>query len=361
MKQKKDLSKIVFLFLISIFSNLIVYLFFVKDINIVCRYLDGPHYLEVAKTFYQGITSANPARLPEWYFSVHLIGFPLFIRIFLTFLPDCLAMLGTVTIFTAISTVLFYLLLKEGKYVKKPFWISLVFIFFFPRWWLYHAVSGSEAIFLSFIFASLLFYKKKNYFLSILMAVGSSLTRIFGILMFPLLFYLFFKKKKLKMALSSFLIPITVSLHFLYYFFRFGDFFAYFRWNTKQVEAIPFFTQILERIGEDRVYTAEFFILISLVTIIGIWRLRKKSLLLFLYSLLLFLPIPTLTQVDFSRFFIPVFPFAWLVAFEDFFESREFKYLFIPLVILTYFYIISAIPTNLISQVSFDDLVNGTL
>lgn len=359
-KKKLPFKKISFLFLIAIFSNLLVYAFFLKDLNIIGRYLDAPHYLEVAKTFYSKITPNNPAKLPEWYFAVHLIGFPFFIKIFLLFLPDCLAMLTTVTLFTALATVLFYLLLKEGKYVKNPFWLALVFIFFSPRWLLYHSVAGSEAIFLTFVFSSLLFYKRKQYFLSALTATASALTRIFGLLMFPLLFYLFIREKKIKAALSSFLIPISLFLHFAYYCFRFGDFFAYFRWNVKQIRAIPFITQIVLRIGENQVAVAEFFILLCLLTIVGIWRLKKHPE-LFWYSLLLFLPVPFLIQVDFSRFFIPIFPFAWLVAFEKFFDSKIFKFIFVPLIITSYFYVIKAIPTNLFPVAAFQDLVKGIL
>jgi hypothetical protein len=352
--------QLVFLFFLTIVSNLVTYLFFSKNINLVCRYLDGPHYLAVAKSFYQGITAVNPALLPEWYFSVHLIGFPFFIRFFLFFLPDCLAMLSTVTLFTALAVILFYLLLKQGRYVKNPLWLSLVFIFFSPRWLLYHSVVGSEAIFLTFVFSSLLFYKKERYFLSILMAACSALTRIFGLLMFPLLLYLFVKDKKWNLILSSFLIPLSLFFHFLYYHFRFGDFFAYFRWNTKQIQALPFASQILLRIGEDKTAVAEFFILICLITVAGIWRLRKQPE-LFLYSLLLFLPIPLLVQVDFSRFFIPVFPFAWLVAFEKFFDSRIFKFVFPLLVIISYVYVMTAVPTNLFPEEGFQELIGGFL
>lgn len=269
-------------------------------------------------------------------------------------------MLTTVTLATALSAVLFYLLLKEGKYVKNPLWLSLVFIFFTPRWLLYHAVPGSEALFLVFIFSSLLFYKKNRCFWSILMAMGAALTRIFGLLMFPLLAYLFIKDKKGKFVLSSFLIPFSLFLHFLYYYFRFNDFFAYFRWNTKQIRAIPFLTQILLRINEDKTAAAEFFILICLLTFMGIWRLRKNKE-LFLYCLLFFLPIPFLIQVDFSRFFIPIMPFAWLVGFEKYFAAKIFKIAFPLLIIISYVYVINAIPTNLFPADAFLDLVKGVL
>ena len=357
----ENLKNIFFLFLAAVAANLAVYIAFSSDISVVCRYLDGPHYLEVAKTFYQAVTPANSAQLPEWYFSVHLIGMPFFIRMFLTFLPDCWAMLTTVTFFTALSTVLFYLLLKEGGYVKSPFWLSLIFIFFPPRWYLYHAVAGSEPLFLTFVFASLLFYKKKNSFLAVLMAIGAALTRIFGLLIFPLLFFLYLKDKKLKPLFLSFLIPLSLLAHFSYYYFRFGDFFAYFRWNTRQIKAVPFFSQIILRITDDRTAAAEFFILVSLLTLVGIFQLKKKFPELFCYCLLLFLPIPFLIQVDFSRFFIPVFPFAWLVGFEKYFNSKIFKVLFIPLVIVSYFYLIQAVPTNLFPAKSFLELVNGVL
>jgi hypothetical protein len=364
---KKNLKENIFLkpwtlFLLTALTNILIYLFFAKDINIVCRYLDGPHYLEVAKTFYQGITSNNPARLPEWYFAVHLPGFPIFIRLFLLFLPSCLAMLSAVTFLSSLGVLLFYLLLKEGKYVKNPFWLSIVFIFFTPRWLLYHTVAGSEPAFLVFTFLSLLGYKKKNVWLTVLGAWGAVLTRIFGILFFPLYFILYLKDKNKKGLFSSFLIPVPLLALFTYYYFRFADFFTYFHWNTKQVKATPFITQIFLRIGEDRTATAEFFILLSLVALVGIYRLyKKKYLALFWYSLFLFLPIPTLIQVDFSRFFIPILPFAFLVAYEEFFDSKIFKFLFLPLVILSLAYAIMAIPTNLFPKNSFLMLVEDIL
>jgi len=353
-------KKSLILFFITVLSNIAVYLLFSSDINVVCRYLDGPHYLEVAKTFYENVTSNNPAQMPEWYFSVHLIAFPFFIRIFNLFLPDCISMLSTVTFFSALTVVLYYLLLKEGDYVKKPFWISLVFIFFTPRWLLYHSVAGSEAIFLFFVFSSLLFYKKRKPFLAVLASCLASITRVFGVLMFPLLFLLFLKDKKRKQAFLTVLIPFSLFLHFLYYHFRFGDFFAYFRWNTKQIKAIPFITQIVLRIIEDKTAIAEMFILMLLSSLAGIKRLKKYPE-LFWYSILFFLPIPFLIQVDFSRFFIPIIPFVFLVAFENFFTSKLFKLVFPFLIILSYFYILGAIPTNLFPEKAFLQLTKGIL
>ena len=350
--------EILILFLLVILSNLLVYAFFLKDINVVGRYLDGPHYLEVAKTFYSKITPDNPAKMPEWYFGVHLIAFPFFIRIFSLILPDILAILTAVALFTGLATVFFYLLLKQAKYVKNPLWFSLIFIFFPPRWLLYHAVPGSEPLFMFFALLSLYLYKKKKFLGSIIAAVGSTLTRIFGILFFPLYFFLFLREKKRKEVFLSFLIPMSLLFHFSYYYFRFGDFFAYFRWNVKQIRAFPFVTQIILRIAEDKTAVAEFFILMSVLTIVGIFRLKKFKE-LFWYSLLFFLPIPLLIQVDFSRFFIPIFPFAWLVAFERLFDSKIFKIIFIPLVIVSYIYVIRVIPTNLFSAEAFESLIKG--
>lgn len=361
MTEKK---KITILVILTIISCLISYLPFLNNLSTVGRYLDGPNYILVAKTFYYKITANNAFYMPVWYFACHLIGYPFFIRLFnylfvpfLGKLSYLYSMLLSTIIFSVGCTLIFYQFIKEFKLVKNPFWLAIVFIFFPPRWLLYHSVGASEPEFIFWCLLSLYYFKKEKYGFAYFFGIFATITRIFGVLLAPTYIILLLLKidwkKKLKLKnlpviplLGTLVMPLFLIGHFWVYKSVFGNFWAYYQWNAGQLGEVPFAALS----GFSRYWqpgVAELYVLMMVGTIYGLIKIYKHQE-LFWFSLIQFLPTTLNKQGDFPRFLTVITMFVWLVAFEDIFSHRYFKWIFPLYILLTYLYIWSAIPTNLV-------------
>jgi len=388
-KEIKD-NPVRLLVIVTILSCFISYIPFLSDMSVVGRYLDGPNYIEVAKTFYFKITDNNAAYLPRWYYAVHLVGYPFFIRLFnYIFVPFVgklsylYSMFLTTVVFTCGSVVIFYKLIKEFKLVKNPFFISLVFIFFPPRWVIYHSVGASEPEFIFWLLMSLYFFKKNKYWLSYLFGVLATITRIFGVLLCPIYIIVFVLNEydkypflnhlvgKAKKKADSFKLfwsnlpktwivlslgmPAVLFLNFYVYKLIFNMFFAYYQWNAGQLGSFPFGALI----GFGEYWdpgTAELYVIYMAVTIYGLFRLYKYRL-IFWFCLIQFLPTILNKQGDFPRFLTAISMFVFIVAFEEFFDNKYFKWIFPIYIVLTYLYVWSAIPTNIIAPEVWINLI----
>lgn len=362
MTEKK---KTLLLIALTIISCLISYIPFLDNLSTVGRYLDGPNYILVAKTLYYKITSNNAFYMPIWYFACHLIGYPFFIRLFnYLFVPFAgklsylYSMLFSTVIFSVGSTLIFYKFIKDFKLVKNPFWLSTVFIFFPPRWLLYHSVGASEPEFIFWCLLSLYFFKKEKHGLSYLFAILATITRIFGVLLAPIYIILLLSKidwkKKIALTkkvpiipvLGTVLMPLFLMLHFYVYKLVYDMFWAYYQWNAGQLGRIPF-GALLNFPKFWQPQAAELYVLMMTFTIYGLIKIYKYKE-IFWFSAVQFLPTILNKQGDFPRFLTAISMFVWLVAFEDLFDNRYFKWVFPIYILLSYFYVWTAIPTNLI-------------
>lgn len=388
----KKLSQWVFnneiktLVIITVFSCLLSYLPFYSDLSVVGRYLDGPNYIEVAKTFYYKITDNNAAYLPRWYYAVHLICYPFFIRLlnypFVPFfgkLSYLYSMLLSTIIFTVLAVLMFYKFIKEFKLVKNPFWMSVVFIFFPPRWVIYHSVGATESMFIFWCLLSVYFFKKEKYFLSYIIGALATITRIFGVLLFPTYILLlilktydfkpFLKKARniregfisfLKslpwlLILGTLIIPFSLFVHFLVYKMVFNMFFAYWQWNAGQL-GLPPFNALVDFGKYWKVGMAELYVIYMSFSIYGLVKLYKHRE-IFWFCFIQFLPITLNKMNDIPRFLTIVSMFVFVVAFERFFDNKYFKLIFPIYLVLVYLYVWNAIPTNLIAPEVWINLI----
>lgn len=362
MTEKKKIYLLIFLTLISCLFS---YRPFLGNLSTVGRYLDGPNYILVAKTFYSKITANNAFYMPVWYFACHLIGYPFFIRLFnYLFVPLAgkssylYSMLFSTIIFSIGCTLIFYKFLSDFRLTRNPFWLSVVFIFFPPRWLLYHSVGASEPEFIFWCLLSLYFFKKEKYAISYLSGILATLTRIFGVLLFPIYIILFLYKidwkakgnflKKLPVwkILGILTMPLALFVHFLWYLKVYNMFWAYYQWNSGQLGKIPFGALLsFNKYWQPGV--AELYVFMMSLIILGLIRIYKQKE-IFWFSLIQFLPTTLNIQGDFPRFLTTITMFVWLVAFDDFFNHRYFKLVFPVYLLLTYLYIWSVIPTNLV-------------
>jgi len=131
---------------------------------------------------------------------------------------------------------LFYLfkLVKEFHQEINPY-LVIIFLLIFPTAFFLNAVYA-ESLFLFLSLVAFYYGLKKKFFWAGLFGFFASLTRITGILLFVPLFWEYLKSYNFNLIrsfnlkiLSIFFIPLGTFIFFLYHYFRFGDFFLFFK------------------------------------------------------------------------------------------------------------------------------------
>jgi Gpi18-like mannosyltransferase len=114
------------------------------------------------------------------------------------------------------AVVVFYLLIARFRLVRDPFSSALVFLFFPPRWFLYRSIGASEPLFLLLTLLMLYFLKKDEATKSTLLGAFTTLTRIWGIITFPVLIGVWLWNKKLTVRRFALALAIPASLLLLF-------------------------------------------------------------------------------------------------------------------------------------------------
>ena len=175
------------------------------------RFYDGPFYMVVAKTFYN-LTPEQAASFwmaPNSYYACHLPLYPLLIRAFQLVTQSY--EIGTImaTTFSSVAAVvLFYEVLKRFDWVNSAFWTAFLFCILPPRWLIYKAVGATEPLFFCWVFLSFLAWHKRNAWALAVFILCASLTRITGVLMGPIFFFLFLLEKR---YLKALVVPLSAS------------------------------------------------------------------------------------------------------------------------------------------------------
>lgn len=173
---------------------------------------DGPHYLEIAKNWYQ---SSGDTAL----FIVFYPLYPLIVKIvtFLTADPFTSSILVSIIFSFAASIALFELTLLD--YSKKVALGAVWFLNIFPTSYFLQA-SYTESLFLTVSILTVYFFRKKYFLLSGIFGLLSTLTRINGILLIPLLLG---ELKSPRSIISFTLLPIGTLIYLVINFFTFAD------------------------------------------------------------------------------------------------------------------------------------------
>lgn len=309
-----------------------------KDPTALFRYWDGPNYLYVARTLYD-IPIQHPFvfyKTTPAYFACHLPLYPLLIRLLSYVMGYLSGMLAATLICSALATVLFYQLLKETRAVRTPFWSALVFLYLPARWLIYHSVGASEPLFLCFIFGAMLAWRRHWPWLSCLLIGLAADTRIVGLLAGFALFLLILQERRWKALPWLALIPLPLLATFAFYQYRFHDFWAYFHWNAKLLHKMPLeVLWVYAQHGD--LHTSELYLIIFLIYGVGVFLLWEQPL-FFWYSLVFFGFNLFVFHEDLSRYFIPLAPFALIIAFDRVISTRAFQFCFPLLIFMVYLY-----------------------
>lgn len=324
--------------------------------DVVERNWDGPAYIVIAKTFY------NPALIKkDNYINKYLPKpkqftekFPLtsvFIRIF-SFVGYEKSMIFVSLLFGLLSILIFYKILKLQK-IPKALLVSLVFIFFPPRWFVLQKVGGAEPVFIFFALLSIYFYFKNKYFFSSLALLFATLAKINGLLLWVsfTLIIIFLGKKKIRKLLYYLLPPLGVVVLFLYFAVTFHNFFVYFQTDTRCYESLSLFKKPFGVFDASACYVGSihlddmfwFYGLSFLSVIVLIKEKQKEWLLLYLPS---FIPMLFLQHIDFSRHGLLLFFFSGII-FAKYIVKKEALIIFVLLLPAVYLYARNFINVNI--------------
>jgi hypothetical protein len=302
-------------------STLLTWAPFLEEPSVLYSYWDGPHYVYLAKTLYAVPADHpfTPYGLTAAYYATHLPAYPLLIRLLVPltlgrYLP---AMLLATLLASTTAAVLFYELLRRSSLVRAPLWTAVVFAFLPPRWVIYHSVGASEPLFLVFVMAAFLAYRADRSAWLVLFIGLASLTRIMGVLMIPAFVLTCLWQRRLRQAALVPLAGLAVLALFTWHYALYGNFLAYFTRNVVQaghVSAAPLLA-LRSYAGAGDAHDAELYLGLYAVFGIGaaaLWKHRP----LFCYSLAFLLFTAFVFHYDLSRMFIPIAPFALLVAYD---------------------------------------------
>jgi hypothetical protein len=298
---------------------------------------DGPNYLIVARTWYDKALIAggfsNP--LPLEYYPAHWPFFPAVIYFFDLFLSGPRAML----ISSLLGTAFFYFVLidfltKFGVSKKKVFILGLVSLILPARWLAVRSVGSPEAWFMGFLMLSLLSYKDKRYWMAGIFGALAQATKSPAILLFAAvgifeLIQYFQNKANFREIVSRIskmsLIPVTILLVFGLYYWRTGDFLAYFHSGDNFHLLWPPFS-IFSRGGE---WVGSFWLeemvwlwVIYGVGLIRFWKKQKEINLAVVFGVIFWVTTLFVSHRDLSRYILPIMPLV-LVGWEKVLAKRE--------------------------------------
>jgi hypothetical protein len=124
---------------------------FSRGMSPIYQNYDGLEYVVIAKSYYSPhfLAGIPQDKKPEYYPS-HFPGYSALISTFAPALGYLKSMLLVTQIFTILSSVAFYFLVKNFKLTSNPLILSLMFLILPARWIIVHSVGSSEPVFIFF-------------------------------------------------------------------------------------------------------------------------------------------------------------------------------------------------------------------
>lgn len=201
---KKFLIFVIFSRITLIVLPLLIQILFLPEKNYSWNYWDAPHYIYLAQEGYTN--SGDPAN-----FIVFLPLYPLVLSAF-NFLknPEMVGVITSLSFFLLACLVLSKLL--RLSYPEKFVQRFLILLAIFPTSYFFGA-PYTESLFLLLFALSFYFFRKGSFTLSGISSGLASLTRPFGILLVPSLFFGWFKNKNKKFwHLFSLFVPTLIAI-----------------------------------------------------------------------------------------------------------------------------------------------------
>ena len=336
--------------------------------TIVANY-DGPLFLVVAKTFYNPeLIKANfQFTLPTEYYAAHFPLFPLLIRTFSFLAGYPYSMLIITVASSFLALYFFHKLIKEYVEGNQALWLTFVISILPARWLIARSVGSAEPLFIASIIASVFYFRKRKYFWAGIWGMIAQLTKSPGILLFVAYILVLVVPKVKQIATTSvskwvnsvnvgkiypiFLIPLSLLGLFIFYAFRYGDFFAYFRSGDNIHLFFPPFQIFNYNAPWVGTFWLEEIILVYLFGILGLIKLVKlKEPVLYWFYGVFFFSTLFVSHRDLIRYSLPLVPFLF-VAFSEYVAKKEFRIVMAVLIIPIYLFSLAFISQN-VMQIS---------
>ncbi len=376
-ERKLNLKDLLLIFALSTVPTLILWLPFIlrSEIiwsiplptnglaTIVANY-DGPLYIVVAKTLYNGtqIASNYSFGLSLEYYAAHFPLFPFLIRLFSP-LPGgyTYSMLGVTLVSSFIAILYFFKYIN--LYVKKDqaLWITTVFAVLPARWLIVRSVGSPEPLFMAGIIASIYYFKDKRYWLATLWGIVAQLTKSPGMLLFfayvahiSVEYFHSVATKHLSSwhkylpwkTLPLLLMPLSLLGLFYYYSIVFGDFFAYFNSGDNIHLLFPPFQVFNYSAPWVGTFWLEEVVILYLLGTLGLLHLIKQKKNLEAWFVGIFLvSIFFVSHRDILRYALPIVPFLF-AAWAKLLVSHEFKIALAVIMIPIFLYSLTFISQN---------------
>ncbi len=198
-------------------TSLLIYSYFfnTKDYPNFLHYWvrwDGPHYVDIARDWYQ---QQGEQSYPLY---------PLIIKIFNFLIKDLWSASIIVSLVFSFFASIFLYELVRLDYSRKVAILSVWFLSIFPTSYFLQA-SYTESLFLTVSLATIFFFRKNEFTVSGVFGIFSTLTRINGLLLLPVLLL---EIKNLKKSLIALLLtPVGFLSYLLTNYVIFGEFFYF--------------------------------------------------------------------------------------------------------------------------------------
>jgi hypothetical protein len=330
---------------------------------LIHRYWDGPSYAAVAHSLYDPTDRIYAEVFGDTFgIRVNLPVYPLAVRALAPIFGYLNGMLVATFLFACALSCVLYRTLKEFNLVAEPLWCAAVFVFFPPRWVIYHAVGASEPPFVLFILCAFYCYRKRALGWCGLFAGLAAISRIYGVLLLPAFLLAELARSDrtvrgtIRLAVSLLPIPLFLAAHFAFLKFRVGSFWAYFDEHSNKMSWVPFrgiFDAGLTREASEGYGTAVLFMAVA-YGLIWLWRKRERD--MFFIAALFTLPNVFTVLSDQGRFMAPVYPFALLVPFGDLWSRKEAKWALLAALPATYAYVWASILVNTLPEDAYAQL-----
>lgn len=333
--------------LIIILATLIstIAVWWVVGFKTIYQNFDGPYYLVVARSWYDQATIGKyfSFNLPLEYYPAHFPLYPLAIKL-ISWLPllNPLRSMLVVNVLATIASAIVLLEILKDKKIPHALFISLLYLFLWPRMWAVRTIGSPETLFILWILLSLKYFDIKKYWLAGLFGALAVLTKSPGILLFPV--FLIAGRFNWK-TWPVLLIPASLLLLFTFYYVQTGDFLAYFHSGDNiHLQALPF--QIFKS-GQSWVgsFWLEDVIWIYLLGAIGVFYAWKKDRLYGIFGAVFNIVILFVSHRDISRYSLPLVPIV-LLGVSELFARKEIRIILGLLLIPMFFYTVNFVSQN---------------
>lgn len=330
--------------------------------TVVSNY-DGPYYVVVAKSLYQAeVINQFEFDLPVEYYAAHYPLYPLIIRGLSMILPmqDLYIMLMVTTIFSVLSVVTFYEMIRDVAGFKNPLWLALVFLYLPARWLVVRSVGSPEPLFVFLTLVSLWSFYRQKYWTAGIFGGLAQLTKPPGILLFGAFGLAILANHLPKLGITSFgnwlaslpwrawpivLIPGALLGLFWWYGTIYGSFWAYF----ESGDNIHLFWPPFQMFNRAAAWVGSFWLedIIWLLVICGagVIALWKRGDVFAWYAMVFFASLMFVSHRDIARYALPMMPLM-ILAYGDWLEKPGFKILMCLLLVPIYLFAINFIAAN---------------